>query len=51
MAETISSSQAAFIKGKKIFYAVLVANEVADECRKKKERLILKIDIEKAFDH
>ncbi|PRQ36601.1 putative RNA-directed DNA polymerase [Rosa chinensis] len=52
LSDTISGAQGAFIKGRQILDAVLVANEVVDETRKKKkEGLVFKIDFEKAYDH
>lgn len=47
-----STAQRAFVKGRQIFDAVLIANEVVEEVRKKKvEGLVFKIDFEKAYDH
>ncbi|KAK9927793.1 hypothetical protein M0R45_024959 [Rubus argutus] len=49
---TISIAQGAFVKGRQILDAVLVANEVVEETKKKKnEGLFLKVDFEKAYDH
>ncbi|PRQ44942.1 putative RNA-directed DNA polymerase [Rosa chinensis] len=49
LSDTISGVQGAFIRGRQILDAVLVANEVVDETRKKKkEGLVFKIDFEKA---
>lgn len=49
---TISSAQGAFMKGRQILDAVLIANEVVEDVRKKKdEGLVFKIDFEKAYDH
>lgn len=40
------------LSGKNVLDAVLVANEVVDEARKKNDgRLVFKIDFEKAYDH
>ena len=50
--ETISSSQGAFVEGRQILDAVLIANEVVDEKRRSKEEgIVFKIDFEKAYDH
>lgn len=47
-----STAQRAFVKGRQILDAVLIANEVVEEVRKKKvEGLVFKIDFEKAYDH
>ena len=52
LSKTISSSQSAFVNGHQIFNAVLVANEVVEDCRKrKKEGMVIKIDFEKECDH
>ncbi|KAM1060262.1 hypothetical protein TB1_024191 [Malus domestica] len=52
MGSTISQSQGAFVKDRQILDAVLVANEVVEEVRQKKEEgLVFKIDFEKAYDH
>ncbi|KAL0559838.1 hypothetical protein IC582_000218 [Cucumis melo] len=49
--ETISESQMAFVKGRQITEAILIANEALDFWRSKKERgFVIKLDIEKAFD-
>ena len=49
---TISIAQGAFVKGRQILGAVLVANEVVEETKKNKnEGLVLKVDFEKAYDH
>lgn len=39
------------IQGTQIFYAVLAANEVVEECKKKKEGMVIKIDFEKSYNH
>ena len=50
--ETISSSQGAFVEGRQILDAVLIANEVVDEKRRfGEEGIVFKIDFEKACDH
>ncbi|KAJ9685197.1 hypothetical protein PVL29_017290 [Vitis rotundifolia] len=50
--ETISGSQGAFVEGRHILDAVLIANEVVDEKRRSgEEGVVFKIDFEKAYDH
>jgi len=47
----IFDAQSAFIKGCQIFDGILIANEIVDEARKKKKKLLLfKVDFEKAYD-
>ena len=50
--ETVSSSQEAFVEGRHILDAVLIANEVVNEKRRSgEEGVVFKIDFEKAYDH
>ena len=52
MGEIISQSQNAFVEGRQILDAVLIANEAVDSILRRKENGILcKLDIEKAYDH
>ncbi|RVW73630.1 Transposon TX1 uncharacterized 149 kDa protein [Vitis vinifera] len=52
MGEVISDSQQAFVHGRQILDAVLIANEALDSRLKDNiPGLLLKMDIEKAFDH
>uniref|UniRef100_A0A1S3YZ72 Reverse transcriptase domain-containing protein n=1 Tax=Nicotiana tabacum TaxID=4097 RepID=A0A1S3YZ72_TOBAC len=49
---SISSSQNAFVEGRQIQDAALVANELVDSRRKNRDPgLLCKLDLEKAFDH
>ncbi|KAJ9680073.1 hypothetical protein PVL29_019377 [Vitis rotundifolia] len=50
--ETIHSTQDAFVQGRQILDAVLIANEIVDERRRSgQEEVVFKIDFEKAYDH
>ncbi|RVW99827.1 putative ribonuclease H protein [Vitis vinifera] len=52
MGEVISDSQQAFVHGRQILDAVLIANKALDSRLKDNvPGLLLKLDIEKAFDH
>ncbi|CAL8991500.1 unnamed protein product [Prunus brigantina] len=45
-------SLGAFVKGRQILDAALIANEVVEECRRlNKSGMVFKIDFEKAYDH
>ena len=48
----VNKAQNAFVGGRQILNASLIANEVIDSVLRKKERGVLfKLDIEKAYDH
>lgn len=46
----VSSKQTAFIKGKQILEEPLIVNEVVDSCKWKKNLMMFKVDLEKAYD-
>ncbi|RVW83327.1 LINE-1 retrotransposable element ORF2 protein [Vitis vinifera] len=49
---TIHSTQGAFVQGRQILDAVLIANEIVDEKRRSgEEGVVFKIDFEKAYDY
>ena len=49
---TIHSTQGAFVQGRQILDAVVIANEIVDEKRQSgEEGVVFKIDFEKAYNH
>ena len=52
MGKVVSSAQNAFVEGRQILDAALIANEAIDSMLKRNESGVLcKLDIEKAYDH
>ena len=50
--DTIFMSQGAFVEGRQILDAILIANELVYEKRRSREAgVVFKIDFEKAYDH
>ena len=50
--KVVSSTKSAFVEGRQILDAALIANEVIDSLLKRKESGVLcKLDLEKAYDH
>ena len=50
--ETIYLSQGAFVEGRQILDAMMIANKVVDEKKRSRdEGMVFKIDFEKAYDH
>ena len=50
--QVVSTSQNAFVEGRQILDAALIANESIDSLiRRKEKRLLCKLDIEKVYDH
>ena len=52
MGHIISQAQSAFVEGRQILDAVLIANELVNSILRRKENgIVCKLDIEKAYDH
>ena len=48
----VSEARNAFVEGRQILDAALIANEVVDVmCQRKETRVLCKLDIKKAYDH
>ncbi|KHN23685.1 hypothetical protein glysoja_048161, partial [Glycine soja] len=51
MNHLLDERQSAFVKGRQMLHAVLIANEVVEEARRcKRPCLLFKADFEKAYD-
>jgi len=51
MGKVVSETQSSFVKDRQILVGILIANEVVDEARKMKKKMLLFIvDFEKAYD-
>ena len=52
VSKVVSQAQNAFLEGRQILDAVLIANEAIDSMLKRNENgLLCKLDMEKAYDH
>ena len=52
VSKVVSQAQNAFVEGRQILDAVLIANEAIDSMLKRNENgLLCKLDMEKAYDH
>lgn len=51
LSSTISQQQSAFVKGRHILYAALIANKVVEDLKRhNKQGVVLKLDFEKVYD-